>query len=204
MRRVSDSVFNEGFFQFYFISMTFWIWFHLFAFFRYCGVSKPTWMELRNFVYFFNQQLIDSEASIFTSAAMNDDLRGFKGFVIKFLLEMAKVSGIFLSLWWEIYSLLLCLSFCLRSLLCFWFWIQNKMLLMFLQQVSPEKLLLHIPSKIIIKCCEKQKPYGLYLQKQYSKAKHCIIECLKAFAKQPLQCCIITHGRLRFFVVIFR
>ena len=53
-------------------------------------------MELRNFVYFFNQQLIDSEASIFTNAAMNEDLRGFKGFVINFLLEMAKVSHNFL------------------------------------------------------------------------------------------------------------
>ena len=61
-------------------------------FFRYCGVSRPSWMELRNFVYFLNQQLIDSEASIFTNPAMNEDLRGFKGFVIKFLLEMTKVS----------------------------------------------------------------------------------------------------------------
>ena len=60
--------------------------------FRYCGVNKPSWMELRNFIYFFNQQLVDSEASAFTSSAMNQDLRGFKAFVIKFLLEMAKVS----------------------------------------------------------------------------------------------------------------
>lgn len=67
----------------------------LLLFFRYCGVSRPSWMELRNFVYFFNQQLIDSEASIFTNPAMNEDLRGFKGFVIRFLLEMAKASDNF-------------------------------------------------------------------------------------------------------------
>ena len=63
----------------------------LFFIIRYCGVHKPSWMELRNFVYFFNQQLIDSEQSTFTNAEFNEDLRGFKGFVIKFLLEMSKV-----------------------------------------------------------------------------------------------------------------
>ena len=82
--------------MFYSYNKFFCFIFFLLVFFRYCGVSRPSWMELRNFVYFFNQQLIDSEASIFTNPAMNEDLRGFKGFVIKFLLEMAKVSHNFL------------------------------------------------------------------------------------------------------------
>ncbi|XP_057290514.1 E3 ubiquitin-protein ligase rnf213-alpha-like isoform X3 [Hydractinia symbiolongicarpus] len=57
---------------------------------KYCGVERPSWMELRNFVHFFNQQLLDSEKCIFTNPILSQDLRGFKAFVVKFLLEMAK------------------------------------------------------------------------------------------------------------------
>ena len=58
---------------------------------RYCGIPEPSWMELLNFVHFFSLQLMDCEQSVFTSPLLSADLRGFKAFVVKFLLEMAKV-----------------------------------------------------------------------------------------------------------------
>ena len=63
----------------------------LFKMFRYCGVDRPSWSELRNFTHFFNSQLMDYERCSFTSVLCVNDLRGFKMFVIKFLLEMAQV-----------------------------------------------------------------------------------------------------------------
>ncbi|XP_065675221.1 E3 ubiquitin-protein ligase rnf213-alpha-like isoform X3 [Hydra vulgaris] len=57
---------------------------------KYCGVYDPCWNEIKNFIYFFNTQLIDFEKSDFTSNHVADDLRGFKLFVISFLLEMAQ------------------------------------------------------------------------------------------------------------------
>lgn len=51
-------------------------------------------MELRNFVYFFDVQLRDSEKSIYTSNECATMFPGFKVFVLKFLLRMAKV-GLF-------------------------------------------------------------------------------------------------------------
>ncbi|XP_065678763.1 E3 ubiquitin-protein ligase rnf213-alpha isoform X3 [Hydra vulgaris] len=57
---------------------------------KYCGVKDPCWSEVRNFVHFFNTQLMDCEQSIFTSHHVDEDLRGFKTFVINFLLEMAQ------------------------------------------------------------------------------------------------------------------
>ncbi|XP_065676513.1 E3 ubiquitin-protein ligase rnf213-alpha-like isoform X2 [Hydra vulgaris] len=57
---------------------------------KYCGVQDPCWSELRNFIHFFNTQLIDCEQCAFTSIHVVEDLRGFKIFVISFLLEMAQ------------------------------------------------------------------------------------------------------------------
>ena len=48
-------------------------------------------MELRNFFHFFNIQLHDCEMGAFTSTDADQDLRGFKAFVVKFMLEMSKV-----------------------------------------------------------------------------------------------------------------
>ncbi|XP_066918681.1 E3 ubiquitin-protein ligase rnf213-alpha-like [Clytia hemisphaerica] len=59
-------------------------------FVRKCGVLNPTWMEIRNFVYFFNMQLMDSENCIYTSVECSEMFPGFKNFVLKFLLRMAK------------------------------------------------------------------------------------------------------------------
>ncbi|XP_065678762.1 E3 ubiquitin-protein ligase rnf213-alpha isoform X2 [Hydra vulgaris] len=57
---------------------------------KYCGVNNPCWSEIRNFVHFFNSQLIDCENSVFTSDLCSTDLRGFKHFVVGFLLEMSQ------------------------------------------------------------------------------------------------------------------
>ena len=62
--------------------------------FRYCGVKDPCWSEIRNFIHFFNTQLIDCEQCAFTSVHCAEDLRGFKIFVVSFLLEMAQVQYI--------------------------------------------------------------------------------------------------------------
>ena len=70
----------------------------LFLIFSFCGISDPSWMELRNFVYFFNNNLLDCENSIFTSAHLRQEFPGFKTFVVTFLLEMSRVIYIFLVL----------------------------------------------------------------------------------------------------------
>ncbi|XP_065678667.1 E3 ubiquitin-protein ligase rnf213-alpha isoform X7 [Hydra vulgaris] len=57
---------------------------------KYCGIQDPCWSEVRNFIHFFNTQLIDCEQCAFTSIHVADDLRGFKTFVVNFLLEMAQ------------------------------------------------------------------------------------------------------------------
>ena len=56
-----------------------------------CDVHDPSWMELRNFLYFLNAQLEDCEKSAFCKAEIEPDLPGFKTFVVKFMLKMAKV-----------------------------------------------------------------------------------------------------------------
>jgi len=58
---------------------------------RYCGVTSPSWREIKHFVQFFDNQLQDCEASIFCSEEhVGDSLPGFKSFVLKFMLQMSK------------------------------------------------------------------------------------------------------------------
>lgn len=60
-------------------------------FLLYCGVSDPSWAELRNFVWFLNLQLRDCEKSVFCNPAVTGDLlTGFKTFVVDFMILMAK------------------------------------------------------------------------------------------------------------------
>lgn len=60
-------------------------------FLMYCGVTDPSWAELRNFVWFLNLQLKDCESSVFCDAAVTGDvLTGFKTFVVDFMILMAK------------------------------------------------------------------------------------------------------------------
>ncbi|XP_052615833.1 E3 ubiquitin-protein ligase RNF213 isoform X2 [Peromyscus californicus insignis] len=57
----------------------------------YCGVVNPSWAELRNFAWFLNCQLKDCEASVFCNSAFTGDtLRGFKNFVVTFMILMAR------------------------------------------------------------------------------------------------------------------
>ncbi|KAF6091974.1 hypothetical protein HJG60_000149 [Phyllostomus discolor] len=57
----------------------------------YCGVVDPSWSELWNFARFLNYQLGDCEASLFCNPSIvGDTLRGFKNFVVTFMIFMAR------------------------------------------------------------------------------------------------------------------
>ncbi|XP_028287710.1 E3 ubiquitin-protein ligase rnf213-beta isoform X2 [Parambassis ranga] len=60
-------------------------------FLRYCGMQDPSWGELKNFSWFLNVQLKDCENSIFCDPDfLADQLPGFKGFIVKFMIRMAR------------------------------------------------------------------------------------------------------------------
>ncbi|CAL8274226.1 unnamed protein product [Lota lota] len=57
----------------------------------YCGIMDPSWAELRNFAWFLNLQLKDCETSVFCDVDLvGDTLKGFKSFVVDFMILMAK------------------------------------------------------------------------------------------------------------------
>lgn len=57
----------------------------------HCGVTDPSWAELRNFSRFLNYQLQDCESSLFCDSEFTGDtLAGFKTFVVDFMILMAK------------------------------------------------------------------------------------------------------------------
>ena len=56
------------------------------AFNRHCGVDKPTWKEIRHFVWFLNVQLSACEQSNFLPK-----WKGLKSFVANFMIKMSKV-----------------------------------------------------------------------------------------------------------------
>ncbi|XP_030645559.1 E3 ubiquitin-protein ligase rnf213-alpha-like [Chanos chanos] len=59
--------------------------------FVYCGMTDPSWAELRNFAWFLNLQLRDCETSVFCDVSfIGDTLQGFKNFVVDFMILMAK------------------------------------------------------------------------------------------------------------------
>ncbi|KAM7035519.1 E3 ubiquitin-protein ligase RNF213 [Acridotheres tristis] len=60
-------------------------------FLLHCGVVDPSWAELRNFTWFLNIQLRDCEHSDFCNPAfVQDTLKGFKNFVVGFMILMAR------------------------------------------------------------------------------------------------------------------
>ncbi|XP_042252605.1 E3 ubiquitin-protein ligase rnf213-beta [Thunnus maccoyii] len=60
-------------------------------FLLYCGMQDPSWAELKNFSWFLNVQLKDCENSIFCDPEfLADQLPGFKGFIVKFMILMAR------------------------------------------------------------------------------------------------------------------
>lgn len=57
----------------------------------YCGTQDPSWAELRNFSWFLNVQLKDCENSVFCDRDfLADQLPGFKGFIVNFMILMAR------------------------------------------------------------------------------------------------------------------
>ena len=67
---------------------------------RYCGIRDPSWAELHHFVNFLNSQLSDFEQSIFCDPALvGDILHGFRSFVVRFLIQMSRVSLSLKFLW---------------------------------------------------------------------------------------------------------
>ncbi|XP_076616648.1 E3 ubiquitin-protein ligase rnf213-beta isoform X2 [Chaetodon auriga] len=60
-------------------------------FLSYCGMQDPSWAELKNFSWFLNVQLKDCENSVFCDPDfLADQLPGFKGFIVKFMILMAR------------------------------------------------------------------------------------------------------------------
>ncbi|XP_047465467.1 E3 ubiquitin-protein ligase rnf213-beta [Mugil cephalus] len=60
-------------------------------FLRHCGMKDPSWGELKNFSWFLNMQLKDCENSVFCDREfLADQLLGFKGFIVKFMILMAR------------------------------------------------------------------------------------------------------------------
>ncbi|XP_078518528.1 E3 ubiquitin-protein ligase rnf213-alpha-like [Lissotriton helveticus] len=57
---------------------------------EYCGRRDPSWTEINNFACFLSLQLKKCECSVFCSEVVQMELRGFKAFVIKFMIRMAK------------------------------------------------------------------------------------------------------------------
>ncbi|PAA74374.1 hypothetical protein BOX15_Mlig025717g4 [Macrostomum lignano] len=55
-----------------------------------CGIDNPSWLELNNFARFFNGQLVDFERSPFCEPLAEQDLPGFRRFVLSCLLLMSK------------------------------------------------------------------------------------------------------------------
>ncbi|XP_068269102.1 E3 ubiquitin-protein ligase RNF213 [Nyctibius grandis] len=60
-------------------------------FLLHCGITDPSWSELRNFTWFLNVQLRDCESSVFCNPDfIQDTLQGFKNFVVTFMILMAR------------------------------------------------------------------------------------------------------------------
>ncbi|KAM6439343.1 E3 ubiquitin-protein ligase rnf213-alpha-like isoform 2-T2 [Rhynochetos jubatus] len=57
---------------------------------EFCGKHNPSWTELSNFTHFLSFQLSKCEKSVFCSPAAGKDFKGFKTFVVKFMITMSK------------------------------------------------------------------------------------------------------------------
>jgi len=68
--------------------------YHFVLLFRSCGVANPSWAEICYFVTFLDLQLVSCENSVFTDHELTGDIfKGFKGFVVKFMMKMSRVSS---------------------------------------------------------------------------------------------------------------
>ena len=65
---------------------------YFYRYFNNCGVTDPSWTDLRHFLWFLNAQLEDCESSVFCKASwIADTLPGLKKFVVQFMLKMSQV-----------------------------------------------------------------------------------------------------------------
>lgn len=56
-------------------------------------MDSPNWSEIRHFVKFLDLQLESCESSAFTNVDLvGDVMKGMKGFVVKFMIRMSRVS----------------------------------------------------------------------------------------------------------------
>ncbi len=56
-------------------------------------MDNPSWSEIRHFVEFLDLQLQSCEQSVFTDPTLvGDVMAGLKGFVVKFMIRMSRVS----------------------------------------------------------------------------------------------------------------
>ena len=56
-------------------------------------MKDPSWSEIRHFIKFLDLQLQSCERSYFTNEDfVGDVLSGFKSFVVKFMIQMSRVS----------------------------------------------------------------------------------------------------------------
>ena len=61
--------------------------------FRSCGVQDPSWSEVHHFAKFLDLQLESCEKSVFCDEMLvGDVMSGLKGFVVKFMIRMSRVS----------------------------------------------------------------------------------------------------------------
>ena len=68
---------------------------------RNCGIPDPSWSEIRHFVSFLNSQLRDCEQSFYCDMQLMRavlagpdvlNLEGFRSFVVRFMIQMSRVS----------------------------------------------------------------------------------------------------------------
>ncbi|XP_068694638.1 E3 ubiquitin-protein ligase rnf213-alpha-like [Montipora foliosa] len=58
---------------------------------RNCGITDPSWAELRHFISFLNSQLQSCEESTFCNMELvGDTLEGFRSFVVQFMILMSR------------------------------------------------------------------------------------------------------------------
>ena len=87
---------------------------------RNCGIPDPSWSEIRHFVSFLNSQLRDCEQSFYCDMQLMRavlagpdvlNLEGFRSFVVRFMIQMSRVSWLFKSLLTQLsYRVLLALN----------------------------------------------------------------------------------------------
>ena len=83
-----------------------------------CGVKDPSWSEIRHFVKFLDLQLQSCEESVFTDPTfVGDVMAGLKGFVVKFMIRMSRVSGGIMSLLYMLFTAQNCIVMII-SMLC--------------------------------------------------------------------------------------